>query len=208
MFKKRNFIHTYIIDNKVFILLFILMLLIGCILGVIIAKCISQVDMDEILNYIKSTNTLIVKGEYEASNYEILKSTVSKVLVYFTVIIVLGCSIFFSTLIYLVPLYKGLSIGISVSLLLMLLGKIKGNIYVLIGMFLPNVILIIGLIVVSIMWIKFGKNILKKRDLYGIKQKICGNIIKTAVVLFLELIVLIPVEILSNRMLVEYIKII
>ena len=208
MLKDKGVIQRYIIENRLNIFILMSLLVIGSILGSICSVCIDNKSAEVLLDYINNANKLVVNDEYKIDNYGIIKATVIKTVIYFSCVLILGCTIIFSPLIYLIAIHKGFSIGICMSLLLMLLGKVKGNIYALIGLFLPNVILIISLIVVSVMWLNFGKDILKNRDLYGIKGKIYGNVIKTVLILCLTLMILIPIELTCSNVLIEYIKII
>lgn len=208
MLKKQGIINKYIMDNRgrIFVLLFLLV--IGCIIGICVANCLQSDIKTELLEFIEENNKLVMEKNYTVSNYEIVKSVFLDVLTYIGIIVILGCSIIFSPFIHLVILHKGFSIGFCLSLLIMLLGNVKGSIYALISMLLPNLVMIIGIIYISILWIEFGKKILKNRQLYGIKSEIYSRLVLSGAVLVSLLVLLSPIELFTNGMLNSYIKII
>ena len=58
------------------------------------------------------------------------------------------------------------------SIAIMLLGNIKGTIYGVIFLFLPNLLFIFFESIISILWLKFSNNVSKDKNLYNIKGKI------------------------------------
>ena len=208
MFENKGIILNSIVHNRGKIFILLAVLVIGCIIGIVISNVIDIEMKNELLGYIQSSNESILNGEYIPNNYNIAISTIYDTFIYFILIVVLGCSVIFSPLIYLVIAYKGFSMGITISFLIMLLGNVKASIYALISMLLPNPILITGIIVLSITWLKFAKDILKNREIYNLKKTIFSKFIFTVFVLVSSVIILIPIQILVNNVLNSYITII
>lgn len=208
MFENKGIILNAILHNRGKIFILLTVLVIGCIVGIVIANIIDIEIKNELLGYIQSSNESILNGEYIPNNYDIAISTIYDIFIYFILIIVLGCSVIFSPLIYLVMVYKGFSMGITISFLIMLLGNVKASIYALIAMLLPNSILITSIIILSITWLKFAKDILKNREIYNLKKTICSKFVFSTFVLVSSTIILIPIQILVNNILNNYISII
>ncbi len=208
MLRNKGIIYSFLNENRFKIFILISLLIFGCILGIIVANSIDNNMKVQLIEYIDANNKIVVQENYVVDNYSIMKTTLINVLVYIGTILILGCSIIFSPLIYLAIVHKGFSIGFCISFLIMLLGNVKGSIYALISILVPNLILIIGIIYISILWINFARNILKNRNLYGIKNKIYSCLIITGIACVILLGVLIPIELFTNNVLDNYIRII
>lgn len=208
MLKNKSMVASYVGENKYKIMGLIVFLVVGSILGIICANLLDDNTKVQLLEYIQTGHTYIMQEESNIDNMQIIKNTVKNILFYVFAISVLGCSIVFSPLIYAVILHKGFSISFCISFLIMLLGNVKGTIYALIYMFLPNCILILGIIYLSVLWLRFAQNILKNKELYGLKRKIQSNFIITAIITIILIILMIPVELFTNNILQSYIRII
>ncbi len=207
--KKINYLlKQYINENLYTIIILLAMFLIGTIGGIFYANSLSNEMKIQLLEYIKDTNTSVLKGQYVLDNMSIIYSTIKNSLVYVLIVYILGCSVVLSPLIYGVFIYKGFSIGFCTSILIMLLGNVKGSIYSIISLFLPSIIFMFFLIFLSVIWIKFGKNILHNKSLYNFKVKIYGNSVITAITLILLSSFMIPTQIIINNILYKFIKII
>lgn len=207
MFKKKSILASYIKENRLNIAILIILLVVGGIIGICVANSVNDNIKTELLQYMDNANKAIFNDIYVVNNYDIIKNTIINTTLYIGAILILGCSIVFAPLIYLVIIHKGFSIGFCLSFLIMLLGNVKGNIYALISILLPNIVLIAGIIYVSIIWMTFGRNILKNRELYGLKTKIYTCIIVTGIAYSILLGILIPIELFTNNILDNYIRI-
>ena len=186
---------TYIIVIGIFVL--------GILFGVIF---INQADnKEEIANYINTyidETKVIENGDFigELKN-EITKNIQLVLLIWFSGTTIIGIPIVLGII-----LFRGFCFGYTISACVFVLGKIKGLFFILISMFMQNLIFIPALMILGVSSIKLYKSIIKDKR----KENIKISIIKHTIVSILILITLIITSIIkieiSYRMVLSLIK--
>ena len=186
---------TYIIVIGIFVL--------GILFGVIF---INQADnKEEIANYINTyidETKVIENGDFigELKN-EITKNIQLVLLIWFSGTTIIGIPIVLGII-----LFRGFCFGYTISACVFVLGKIKGLLFILISMFMQNLIFIPALMILGVSSIKLYKSIIKDKR----KENIKISIIKHTIVSILILITLIITSIIkieiSYRMVLNLIK--
>lgn len=192
-----------IIDNIKFYVIVTAIFLVGIFLGVIF---INQTDSkEEIKTYI---NTYIdeTKGLQNGDYIKELKNDIKKnsglvLLLWFSGTTIIGIPIVLGII-----LWRGFCLGYTISACVYVLGKIKGLIFLLITIFLQNIIFIPGLMILGVSSIKLYKSIIKDRRRENIKLSILKHSIISIIILVAFVISsIIKIEI-SYKMIVNLIK--
>lgn len=208
MFKNENVVSLFIKSNRYGILKLIIVLVLGCLLGVYVINTLNIDMKNDLINYILNVNDMIVNDNYVIDNIGTFKTLFTNILIYFTLITLLGSTVIFSKLIYLIILHKGFEIGLTISVLIIALGNIKATIYALISMALPSMLTILGIIYISLLWFNYIKQLKKYGDLSSYKSGMYNIIIKTIITFSILIILLIPLQSIINIYICDYIKII
>ncbi len=188
----------YINENIFKFILILFFVLIGIIIGIIYSNLLQLDFKNELINYMKTFNDNILNGEYKLNYITIITNVIKNTYLFTILIIILGCNMILSKFIYLLFAYKGFSMSFCMSIAIMLLGNIKGTIYGIIFLFLPNILLIFFQSIISIIWIKFSNNIVKDKSLYNLRGKILENIVISVIIATISVVLTIPIQLLIN----------
>jgi stage II sporulation protein M len=183
---------NYINDNaKTFIIVSILFF-IGLIIGIMFVNNTSEEVQNQIGGYINNFINSI-KDNKQISQQEMLKEYLKNDV--FTVLLLwfLGSTVIGIPLIYLFIIYKGYSIGYTISSIIATMGARRGIIFVIITMLLKYIIYIPCILALSVSGIKLYKAIIKDRRSENIKIQI----IKHTLLCILILIVIIISSLIS-----------
>jgi len=204
----KNFLKKFISDNLGKIIVFLSIFLLSSICGIIYFKYIDIYSKNYLTTYMNDINTKLLNNEYTINNMQIIYLTIINIFKNILIIYILGCSVIFAKLNYIFFAYKGFSIGISVSSVIYLLGRLKGTIYSLLAIFLPNILIILVFILLSVLWINFSNMIIKNKSLYKLKEYIYRNTVITLITMFLIILCIIPIQLLSVNCIYNFLKII
>lgn len=198
-----NIIKEEIISNYKSYILVIILFSVGLFLGVLF---INQTENQE--NVIKYINTYIDEIKMLKGNNTIvqlkfdIKSNIFLVFIlWFAGTTIVGIPIVFGIIIA-----RGFCLGYTISACVITLGKTKGLIFVLLTIFLQNLILIPALIFLGVSSIKLYKSIVKDRRKENIKISILKHsIVSTFILIILIISSLIKIEI-SYRLILLFAK--
>lgn len=191
-------IKQYINENIFKLILILIFFILGLVISIIYSNLLEDDLKYNLVNYMQTFNTNILNGEYKLSYITIISNMIKNSYIYTLIVVILGCSIILSKLIYFLFAYKGFSIGFCMSIAIMLLGNIKGTIYGVIFLLLPNLLFIFFESIISILWLNFSNNISKDKNLYNIKGKIYEKVILSIVVSSIMVMFGIPIQLLIN----------
>ncbi len=188
----KNMILGYINENIKIYAIVTLMFLIGWVIGIIFVNNSQEVQQEQINGYI---NTFIqgIKSDAEISKPEILKNSILSNLGITLVLWFLGSTVIGMPLIYIVILYKGYSIGCTISAIVASLGAGKGIVFILSTMLLQSIIYIPCLLSLAVSGIKLYKQIMEDRRTENIKIQILRHSI-FCIFIFLMLIIAALIE--------------
>ena len=207
MRKKKNellaIIKENIINNYKSYLIVLIIFAVGVFLGVMILnQTEKKEDIEKYINtYIDETKS-IENGKYliEVKN-EIKNNIILVFLLWFAGTTIIGIPIVLGII-----LARGFCLGYTISACVYVLGKIKGLIFVIITLFLQNMIFIPALMVLGVSSIKLYTSIIKDRRKENIKISILRHSIVSiiiAIILILEAIIKIEI---SYKLLVNLAK--
>lgn len=188
----KNMILGYINENIKIYAIVTLMFLIGWVIGIIFVNNSQEVQQEQINGYI---NTFIqgIKSDAEISKPEILKNSILSNLGITLVLWFLGSTVIGMPLIYIVILYKGYSIGCTISAIVASLGTGKGIVFILSTMLLQSIIYIPCLLSLAVSGVKLYKQIMEDRRTENIKIQILRHSI-FCVFIFLMLVIAALIE--------------
>ncbi len=188
----KNMILGYINENIKIYAIVTLMFLIGWVIGIIFVNNSQEVQQEQINGYI---NTFIqgIKSDAEISKPEILKKSILSNLGITVLLWFLGSTVIGMPLIYIVILYKGYSIGCTISAIVASLGTGKGIVFILSTMLLQSIIYIPCLLSLAVSGVKLYKQIMEDRRTENIKIQILRHSI-FCVFIFLMLVIAALIE--------------
>ena len=179
-----NIIKEENISNYKSYILVIILFSVGLFLGVLF---INQTENQE--NVIKYINTYIDEIKISESNSTIvqLKTDIKNNIFLVFILWFAGTTIVGIPIVFGIIIARGFCLGYTISACVITLGKIKGLIFVLLTIFLQNLILIPALLFLGVSSIKLYKSIVKDRR----KENIKVSILKHSIVSIFILIILI-----------------
>ena len=198
-----NLIKQDILNNLKYYLIVTGIFIIGILFGVIFINYTE--NKEEIENYINTyidETKLIENGDYLTELKNDIKQNIGLVfLLWFAGTTIIGIPIVFGLI-----LFRGFCLGYTISSCVYVLGKLKGLIFIIITIFLQNIIYIPSLIILGVSSIKLYKSIIKDKRRENIKISILKHSI-TSLFILLTLILasIIKIEI-SYRMIINLIK--
>ena len=198
-----NIIKEEIISNYKSYILVIILFSVGLFLGVLF---INQTENQE--NVIKYINTYIDEIKISESNSTIVQLKIDIKNNIFLVFILwfAGTTIVGIPIVFGIIIARGFCLGYTISACVITLGKTKGLIFVLLTIFLQNLILIPALIFLGVSSIKLYKSIVKDRRKENIKISILKHsIVSTFILIILIISSLIKIEI-SYRLIFLFAK--
>mgnify|MGYP004586604305 FL=1 len=207
MRKKKNEIFMAIkediLNNAKAYFIVIIIFAVGIFLGVMFIN--QMQDKGEIEKYINTyvdETKVLQKGNYLGELQKDILSNIGLVLaLWFAGTTIIGIPIVLGII-----LIRGFSLGYTIASCVFVLGKMKGIIFILITIFLQNIIFIPALMIFGVSSIKLYKSIIKYRRKENIKLSILKHsIISIAIMIALIISSIIKIEI-SYRMIVNLIK--
>ena len=198
-----NIIKEEIISNYKSYILVIILFSVGLFLGVLF---INQTENQE--NVIKYINTYIDEIKMLKSNNTIvqLKSDIKSNIFLVFILWFAGTTIVGIPIVFGIIIARGFCLGYTISACVITLGKTKGLIFVLLTIFLQNLILIPALIFLGVSSIKLYKSIVKDRRKENIKVSILKHsIVSIFILIILVISSLIKIEI-SYRLILLFAK--
>lgn len=207
MHKRKNEIFTIVKDditnNLKSYAIIVIIFTVGIFLGVLFINQTEQKEeITEYINtYIEHTKT-IQNGDFFGELKDDIKGNILLVLLlWFSGTTIIGIPIVFGIL-----LFRGFCLGYTIASCVYVLGKIKGLIFVLITIFLQNIIFIPAIIILGVSSIKLYTSIIKDRRKENIKLSILKHSIRTVFILIALILSSIIKIGISYKLIIELIK--
>ena len=207
MRKRKNEIFTAIkediVNNLKSYIIVVVIFLVGIFLGVLfINQTDAKGDIGKYINtYIDETKSL-QNGDYIGELQKDIKSNIILVfLLWFAGTTIIGIPIVLG-----IVLFRGFCLGYTISACVYVLGKIKGLIFILITVFLQNIMFIPAIMILGVSSIKLYTSIIKDRRKENIKLSILKHsIISLFILVALILSSIVKIEI-SYRLIINLVK--
>ena len=207
MRKRKNEIFSAIKENiqnnlKAYIVICVIFA-VGIFFGVMIVN--QTEDKSQIENYINTyidETKLIENGDYL---HELQKDIKDNIILVFSLWFA-GTTIIGIPIVFGIILFRGFCLGYTIASCVYVLGKIKGLIFVLITIFLQNIIFIPAIIILGVSSIKLYTSIIKDRRKENIKLSILKHSIRTVFILIALILSSIIKIGISYKLIIELIK--
>lgn len=207
MQKKKNeilfTIKENIMNNTKSYFIVIIIFTVGIFLGVLfINQTDNKSEIEKYINTYVDETKVLQNGDYLGELQKDIKNNITLVLLlWFAGTTIIGIPIVLGII-----LFRGFCLGYTIASCVYVLGRIKGIIFIVITVFLQNIIFIPALMVLGVSSIKLYTSIVKDRRRENIKLSILKHsIISFIIMVLLVLTSIIKVEI-SYRLIVNLIK--
>ena len=157
----RKILLDYVIRNKKNFIVIVILFCIGITVGIFFINNSNEVQIKEINGHIENLINNIKNSE-DINKMELLFLSIKQNVLFIILIWFLGCTILGGIFIYLAIIYKGFSIGYTISAIIATLGIKNGTIFALISLFIQNIIFIPAFFIIAENGIKLYKGIYKK----------------------------------------------
>ena len=136
--KKRSVLLEYIVKNKKNFLWIIGLFLIGMMLGIAYINYANDTQIEEIKLYV-SDLIKNIKTYDDINKTDLLAQSLTKNVLSILLIWFLGCTIIGSIFIFVAIVYRGFSLGYTISAIIACLGIKKGCVFTILGLVLQNI---------------------------------------------------------------------
>lgn len=192
-----------ILNNTKSYFIVIIIFTVGIFLGVMfINQTENKIEIEKYINTYVDETKVIQNGDYLGELQKDIKNNIILVLLlWFAGTTIIGLPIVLGII-----LFRGFCLGYTIASCVYVLGKMKGIIFIIITVFLQNIIFIPALMVLGVSSIKLYTSIVKDRRRENIKLSILKHsIISFIIMIILILSSIIKIEI-SYRLIVNLIK--
>ena len=144
----KNILLNYVIRNKKNFIIIITLFLIGIFIGTIFINNSNENQKLEINNYIEELVKKVKESE-NVNKLNLLLISIKQNIMFILLIWFLGCTIIGGIFIYITIIYKGFSIGYTISALIAVLGIKQGILISIISLLLQNIIFLPAFFIVA-----------------------------------------------------------
>lgn len=178
---------NYVKNNKKLFFRLLFFILIGIIVGVIYFNVVLEdVEREEISVFVLNTQTRL-KENVDINYIRLLINSIKKNTFYIFLIGMLGLFVFGNLLVYLILIFKGLSIGFTISTFLYSFSFSTEFILLIILCIFQNIIIIPSILLISEKSEKLSNSIKEKR--INLRDELCKHIIIMSILIILSLLV-------------------
>lgn len=174
--------HVYL-NLKEYIIVLIIFVL-GILLGMTLLQNLSDEQKQELVKYI-DTSVGDFKNNIEIDKILLLKNSIINNIMLVIIMWFAGSTIIGLPIVYGVIIFKGFSLGYTISAIIAILGVRNGMLFVLTSMFLQNIILIPCLLALAVSATRFCKSILKDRKKENIKYGVIKHTLFSVIIILL-----------------------
>ena len=167
--KFKAILHQHIINNKRGYCLAIILFFVGLLVGIISVNHVSNI---EDINQFYSQFTDTIKEFKNIDYFVLLKHSIFSNFIQIILLWIGASTIIGIPIVYGSVLYKGFSIGYTISSLIIYFGMKDGIVFSIVALFLHNFILIPAILGASVSGIKLYQSIMKKKNKENIKTEV------------------------------------
>ena len=166
-----NIVKEHISKNIKQYLIFLILFFIGIIIGTIFVNNIQIDSKTQVDTYI-ITCIEKIKSDYEINYIELLRN-ISLNHILFTILVwFLGCSVIGMPIVYLLIVYKGFSLGYTISIIITALGIEKGILFSFISLLPQNLLIIPAILALGVSGMNLYMSIIKNKRIDNMKVEI------------------------------------
>lgn len=179
-----NIIKEHIYRNLKEYTIISILFLIGIIVGVILVNHSEIETKQNMGNYI-TTFIECLKSDYEINYIGLLKNIIGNHIIFAFILWFMGCTIIGIPVVYGLIIYKGFSLGYTISTIIYTLGVGKGILFSVITLLLQNLIIIPAILALAVSGIKLYKAMVKDKRKENIKIEMIKHTIFSLFILFI-----------------------
>lgn len=202
----KKIIYRHVKINFKDYLILSIIFIIGVIIGTMLINNSDQSSKNEINGYINSLVTVLKNESFEIDKLQLTKQTICNNLKLALIIWACGTTIIGIPLIYIIMLYKGVSIGYTISAMMITLGNFKGFIFSILALLLQNIIVIPIILMLNVSSIKLYRVLIKKDKTASIKQELIRHTIFCIILIIPIILASIISSIVSSSLIIYFIK--
>lgn len=146
--KTKSVLYNYLQKNRKIFLIIIITFFVGMILGIFFINHTSEEEILNINAYVNSLKENIEK-ENSINRVVLLLQSIKQNSIFILIIWLLGCTIIGSSLVYFAILYKGFSLGYTISAIIASLGSKSGTVFVFSSLLLQNIIFLPAIFILA-----------------------------------------------------------
>ena len=178
---------NYVKNNKKLFLRLLFFILIGIIVGVIYFNVVLEdVEREEISVFVLNTRTRL-KENVGLDYIKLLINSIKKNTSYILLIGILGLFVFGNLLVYIILIFKGVSLGFTISTFLYSFSLSLDFCMLIILCIFQNIIIIPSILLISEKSEKLSKSIKEKR--INLRDELCKHILIMSILIILSLLV-------------------
>ena len=178
----KNIVKEHVYSNSKQYLIVSALFIIGIIIAVIFTNNDNNTENSQIGNNI-TTFIECLKTDYQVDKANLLKELIINNIFTAFILWFMGCVVIGIPVVYGIIVYKGFSLGYTISTIILTLGTWKGIMFSLITLLLQNLIIIPCIFAISVSGTKLYKVILKDKRKENIKIEIIRHTIFSLIVL-------------------------
>lgn len=198
-------IKQHVLNNKKEYLIVLLIFVIGIFLAVLFVNNMKDTQREETSTYINNYITKM-KDIKDINNIEILKSSINQNLIIVFAIWFFGTTVIGIPFVFGIVLYRGFCLGYTIATFISSIGFTKGLIFILISIFLQNLIFIPVILALGVSGFKLYKSIIKDKRKENIKVEIIRHTMFSIVMLILLIVSSLIETFISTNILKIFIK--
>lgn len=174
--------------------------LIGIIAGVIFTNYIDIQTKEQIGNYI-TTFIECLKTDYQIDSINLLKNIIGNHIIFAFILWFMGCTIIGIPVVYALVIYRGFSLGYTISTIIFTLGTGKGILFCTITLLLQNLLIIPSILALAVSGMKLYQSMIKDKRKENIKIEMLRHTVFSLFMLFLLIVSSVIEVYVSNNML-------
>ena len=169
--KDGNFIDRHLKNNALKYLIIFLIFVIGIVLGLIYLKSVDDLELNKYIDNL----VLGISDENNINFLNVFKQNCFKNFLIFILCVIASLSIIGVPILFIYIAYRGFALGVTVSAMICTYGKLESLFFSMILLYLPNMIMFLGITFLLISSLKFVQNIfMMKKD---IKMEVTRHLI-------------------------------
>lgn len=161
--------------------------IIGIIIGVIFVNNLSTNQSSEVNTYITVFLDTLKNG-FQLEYVELLKNSLLQNLILVLLLWFVGATLIGMPLVFAIIMFRGFCLGYTISALIYVLGISKGILFVILELFLQNIIFIPAIIALAVSGVRLYKTVMKNRNSENIKFAILKHSIFSMLIMLLLII--------------------
>ena len=172
-----NIIKEHIENNLKQYFIISVLFIIGVLIGVMVVNNVQLQIKEQIGTTITSFINNLNDENYQIDYIGLLKNVITNHILFTILLWFLGCSVIGIPIVYILIVYRGFSLGYTISSIILVLGIGRGIIFSLATLLLQNLLIIPAIIAIAVSGTRLYSSIMKNKRIENIKIEIIRHTI-------------------------------